>query len=65
MKEKNKNVSEKNQKITREKTQLQESCHRDKYLGCPLHKVLETIFEVKQKRKTNGSEGARKLMTMH
>ena len=37
-----KRVSQKNQKITRDKTLLQEPCH----VGCPPRKILGTIFEV-------------------
>ena len=45
-----KRVSLKSQKITRDKTLLQEPCQRDKYLGCPPGKILETILEVDQRR---------------
>ena len=41
-----KRVSQKSQKITRDKTLLQEPCQRDKYLGCPPRKILGTILEV-------------------
>ena len=41
-----KRVSQKNQKITRDKILLQEPCQRDKYLGCPPRKILGTILEV-------------------
>ena len=45
-----KRVSQKNQKISRDKTLLQEPYQRDKYLGSPLQKILGTILEVDQRR---------------
>ena len=54
---KNKRVSRENQKVTWDKTILQELYKRDKYLGCPTHKILRTILGVDQRRlQTNGSE---------
>ena len=51
MKEKKlKSVSQKVQKITRDKTLWQEPCQRDKYLGCPPRQILRTIHEVDQRR---------------
>ena len=51
IKEKNlKRVSQKSQNITRDKTLLQEPCQRDKYLGCILREILETILEVDLRR---------------
>ena len=55
MKEKIKRVSQKNQKINRDKHQLQELCQRDKYLGCSTRKILGVILEVDQVR-TNRPE---------
>ena len=47
MKEKiKKRVSQKNQKITQDKTLLQESCEINKYLSCPPRNILGTILEV-------------------
>ena len=45
-----KRVSQQNQKITRDKTLLQEPRHRDKYLGCFPRKIRGTIVEVNQIR---------------
>ena len=45
-----KKASQKNQKITRDKTLLQEPCQRDKYRGSSPRKILGTISEVDQRR---------------
>ena len=51
MKEENfKKISQKNKKITPDKTLLQEPCQRDEYLSCPSRKILRTILEVEQRR---------------
>ena len=51
-KKKEKIVSQKNEKASRDKTILQESFQMDKYLGSPPRKILLTILEVDQRNWT-------------
>ena len=60
-----KRASQKNQKITRNKTLEQEPCQRDKYLGCPPCKILGTILEVDREELKQMEQRTRKLMTVY
>ena len=66
MKEKNlKRVSHKNQKTTRDKTIQQEPYKRDKYLGCPLRKVLGPFLKWTREKLKQMDQRLRKLMTIY
>ena len=60
-----KKVSKKSQKITRNKTLLQETCQRDKYLGSPLIRYSGPFLKWTREELKQMDQRTRKLMTMH